>query len=281
MTTTEFRPLAGLNIVSLALNVPGPMALERLRNLGAVCHKVEPPGGDPLQGFAPDWYAALIRGMSVETLDLQCAAGRDRLLALLGSADLLLTAFRPAALDRLGLGWEALHARFPRLAQVALVGYPAPHENLAGHDLTYLATHGLVAPPALPATLYSDAAASETVVSAVLALLLERARTGGGAYLEVALSEAARRLAAPRHFGLTGPGRLLGGGFAGYCLYRSADGWLAVAALEPHFFARLRELLCPVDDSPAAFAQVFAGRRTADWLRLATTHDLPIVEVSA
>ena len=173
------------------------------------------------------------------TLDLKAEGGRAALERLLSAADLLVTAQRPSALARLGLGWEALHLRHPRLCQVAIFGFPAPRQEEAGHDLTYQAEAGLLQPPRLPATLLADMAGGERAVGAALALLLARARDGAGRLAEVALSDAVEALAEPHRFGLTRPGALLGGGAPGYALYRAADGWVAVAALEPHFLERL------------------------------------------
>ncbi len=131
---------------ALAVNLPGPTAAARLAQLGATVVKVEPPAGDPLAHARPRWYEELHRGQTVLTLDLKADAGRAQLDHWLGPArsDLLLTAMRPAALQRLGLAWPALHARRPRLCHAAIVGHPAPQEDLPGHDLTYQAQAGLV-----------------------------------------------------------------------------------------------------------------------------------------
>lgn len=270
------QPLTGTRLVTTALNVPGPMAVERLRDLGAGVVKVEPPAGDPLQSASPDWYAALIAAAQVETIDLKTAAGQARFNTLLADTDLLLTAQRPAALARLGLSWNELSARFPSLCQVAIVGYAGTGSNDPGHDLTYLAACGLVAPGALPRTLFADVASSELAVSAALGALLERQRTGRGQYLEVPIAEAAARLAAPRRAGLTLNGAHLGGGFPGYNVYRASDGWIAVGALEPHFYQRLCQQLGVLDPSYEAFSQRFATETAAHWDRFGRRHDLPI-----
>ena len=146
-TPYELSPLAGIRIITLAGNVPGPVAAARLHQLGAAVIKVEAPAGDPLAAISPAWYRALTHGQEVIRLDLKHRAGREQLDPLLEGADLLLTSTRPAALRRLGLDWQGVHARYPHLSQVAITGYPAPHENRAGHDLTYQAAAGLVAPP--------------------------------------------------------------------------------------------------------------------------------------
>lgn len=107
--------LAGIRIVSTATNLPGPVAAAMLRDLGATVVKVEPPSGDPLAQVAPDWYSDLCARVDVLRLDLKTGDGRRRLAELLASADLLITASRPASLQRLGLSWPDLHARHPRL----------------------------------------------------------------------------------------------------------------------------------------------------------------------
>src|ERR1700727_2305136 len=89
--------LQGIKIVSLALNVPGPVAAEGLTQMGAEVTKIEPPAGDGLSKFAPAWYQSLCKGQTVKQLDLKIPDGRKQLDGLLASADLLLAAFRPAA----------------------------------------------------------------------------------------------------------------------------------------------------------------------------------------
>ena len=268
------KPLSGFRVLNLAVNVPGPAAAARLLRMGAEVTKLEPPAGDPLEGYHAGWYRELAAGQTVLRLDLKSAEGRNTLDELLGDGDLLLTATRPTALERLDLGWATLHRRFPRLCQVAVVGYPAPRENEAGHDLTYQASLGLLSPPALPRTLLADMAGAELAVSTALALLLNRERGGGGAYAEVALSEAAAAMAEPLRHGCTLPGALLGGGCPEYNIYQAKDGWVAVAALEPHFKQRLEAALAV--STIAGYQSAFAMRSAAEWQTWGQERDLPI-----
>ena len=164
--------LTGIRVVTTAVNVPGPVAAAMLRDMGAAIVKIEPPFGDPLAAAAPAWYTELCAGVDVRILDLKSAEGRDHLDQLLEEADLLLTATRPSSLERLGLSWTSVHDRFPRLCQVAIVGYPTPRQDEAGHDLTYQADAGLVAPPAMPRTLVADLSGAQRAVIAALGLLL-------------------------------------------------------------------------------------------------------------
>ena len=211
-TTTSSLPLDGLRVISLCINTPGPVAASRLQRLGVSVTKVEPPAGDPLKVFAPTWYESLARGQSVITLDLKDPAQRTQLDDLLGRADLLLASFRPSALKRLGLDWDSLRHRHPRLCFIGIIGYPQPMEEKSGHDLTYLASAGLVTPPELPATLFADLAGAERCVSQSLALLLKFARSGEAGCDFVSLYDCAHELSAPIAAGLTVRGNVLGGG---------------------------------------------------------------------
>lgn len=289
----RFHPLAGLRILSLALNLPGPAALMRCRAMGAECVKLEPPAGDPMALYNPAAYAQMHEGVAVLQADLKTADGQALLHRELGRTDVLLTSFRPSALEKLGLGWEALHGRYPSLSQVAIVGAPGPAAEEPGHDLTYLAHHGLVPGLALPATLYADMTGSLLATEAVLQAALRRAhrQAGGGdpqpegICLEVALSEAARYLALPRAWGLTASTGAVGGAHAGYRVYPCSDGRVAVAALEPHFARRLCEVAgvrlegatgmasTQVHEGIAAF---LAQRTRSELDALARRHDIPL-----
>lgn len=273
--------LAGVSVVTIAVNLPGPVAAARLRGFGADVTKIEPPDGDPLEASAPAWYRELAADQHVVRLDLKDEAGRVELDGLLERADVFLTAQRPEALERLGLGWDALHARFPRLSQVAIVGYASPDAGRPGHDLNYVAAHGLVAPPGLPRTLVADLGGAEAAVSAALAAVLARNRTGEGLFVEVALAEAAERFAAPLHHGLTAGGGVLGGGHPGYGLYETSDGWVSVAALEPHFARRLCGELGLEELSHDDLANRFREQAADAWERWAAERDLPIEKVPA
>ena len=147
------QPLAGIRILSLAGRLPGPVAVACLHRYGAGAVKVEPAAGDPLFHACPDWYHELHRGIAVVRLNLKEASERARLDEFLANSDLLITAQRPASLQRLGLAWSELHARCPRLSHIAVVGHQPPDDTLPGHDLTYQARLGLLDPPHLPRAL--------------------------------------------------------------------------------------------------------------------------------
>jgi alpha-methylacyl-CoA racemase len=273
------RPLQHIRVVTLAVNLPGPLAVADLRELGATVVKIEPPDGDPLAQIRPDWYCALHEGCEILCLNLKGSQDRARLEEELRHADLLVTATRPAALHRLGLAWADLHPRYPRLCQVAIVGYPRPHEEIAGHDLTYQAHFGLLEPPRLPRTMIADLAGAQNVVRAALALLLARERGQGANYALVSLAQAAEHFAQPLRQGLTATGGILGGSLPGYNLYRTRDGWIALAALEPHFWRKLTMELALTAPDHAQLQAVFLTRTALEWEAWGRQVDLPLAAV--
>ena len=274
------QPLKGTKLVTLALNVPGPVAAARLVQFGAECVKVEPPSGDALKTSAPAWYGTLIQGQSVIVLDLKTKPGRQKLDEYLQSADLLLTSFRLSALERLQLDWKMLHQQYPRLCVVNIIGYPPPDEKLPGHDLAYQAKLGLLRPPQLPVTLHADLAGAERAVNVCMALLMNRARMGQAEQAYVSLYEAMRDFAGPLSAGLTKSGGVLGGGFPFYGLYETKDGWIAVVALEPGFIHRLTAELKLTANTRKELEAIFHTRTAAEWEEWAKERDLPIVEVA-
>ena len=290
--TRPFTVLQGTRVLSLALNLPGPAALMRCRRMGATCVKLEPPWGDPMAHYSPAAYAQLHQGVKVIEADLKSDSGQKLLQRELAKTDVLLTSFRPSALEKLGLGWSKLHPAYPSLSQVAIVGGPGERAEEPGHDLTYLADNGLVPGIELPATLYADMSGSLMASEAVLqAALLQQERYAGtgtahtGVFIEVALSQAAQYLALPRQWGLTQLGGSVGGAHAGYAVYRCKDGRVAVAALEPHFAAALCTAAgAPASDSRAMFepatheaiAAFFATQTRRQLDRLALERDIPL-----
>jgi crotonobetainyl-CoA:carnitine CoA-transferase CaiB-like acyl-CoA transferase len=263
--------LAGVRVVSIAQNVPGPLCIARLASLGATAIKIEPPNGDPFTPLSPTWYEEMHRGVTVERLDLKSPDGRARLLTLLRDADLFVTSHRPSALARLAIGPDSLAREAPNVRTLRIVGSIAEPE-VPGHDLTYQAQAGLLR-DALPRTLAADVMASERAVSEALLLL----RRAPGSVADVGLVESLAPLQAPLQHGLTAPGGVLGGGMHAYGVYRAREGFVAVAALERHFEERLYAALELPVKSP--LADVMTTRTAGEWEAWAQPLDLPIVEV--
>jgi crotonobetainyl-CoA:carnitine CoA-transferase CaiB-like acyl-CoA transferase len=281
------KPLRGVRVLSLALNLPGPAALMRLAQMGAVCTKVNPPAGDPMQHYTPEGYELLHKGVKHKTLDLKTTAGQAALHKLLPQTDVLLTSFRPSALTKLGLGWKTLHKQYPTLSLIEVVGAPGALAEIPGHDLTYQAEVGLVNGMDLPPSLFADMGGALMASEATLKALISLKTTGKGSRHEVALSSAAEWLALPRQLRMTTPDGAVGGAHAGYRVYACKNGRVAVAALEPHFAIRLCEaagitLAHPVKDlfKPAtrqAIEAFLASQTRAQLDKLATTKDIPLL----
>ncbi len=293
-TSRRVKPLKGVRVLSLSLNLPGPAALMRLRDMGASCQKFGPPAplaspkgvtGDPMSAYSPAAYNTLHTGIRTRDVDLKTSKGQALLQRELKKTDVLLTSFRPSALIKLGLSWKSLHASYPLLSLIAIVGAPAKRAEEPGHDLTYLAENNLITGLDLPATLYADMAGALMATEAVLQSVLLQRQLGAGRYFEVALSEAAAHLALPRTWGLTLPGTMIGGGHAGYAIYPCHDGRVALAALEPHFAKRLclaaglswstADMMMQVK-TRQAIARFVAPMSRQALDRLSIEHDIPL-----
>ncbi len=288
------RPLRGVRVLSLSLNLPGPAALMRCRQMGATCVKLEPPpppgapadaSGDPMGLYNRPAYQELHQGVRIVVADLKTGPGQKALHRELAKADVLLTSFRPSALRKLGLEWKTLRKLYPTLSQVAIVGAPGARAEEPGHDLTYLAEHDLVNWLDLPPTLYADMGGSLMASEAVIKAVLLQLKSGKGSHQEVALSEAAAYLALPRHWGLTQPGAAVGGGHAGYRVYPCQDGRVAVAALEPHFakslcaaagiaYVNVLSMMSPATHEALAAYLLSMTREALD--QLAVDKDIPL-----
>lgn len=273
--TSAAGALAGVKVVSLAVNLPGPLAVARLVSMGASATKVEPPAGDPLRAVAPRWYAKLIADQEVVTIDLKSEAGRAALDGLLADADVLVTAMRPSALARLGLV-ESIDRH--RLVLVEIVGYDGERADEAGHDLTYQAARGTLVPPTMPVVPLVDMLGAERAVTATFAGLRRREREGTAVRERVVLDDVAFDASAAVRYGLSGPGDPLGGGMPAYGIYATNDGHVAVAALEPHFAERLAGAVGSARDELAAR---FATESAAHWVALGRSLDIPIVAVES
>lgn len=268
----QARPLNGVRVVSLAQNVPGPVALARLVAEGATAIKVEPPGGDPLLALSRPWYHELHRGIAVERIDLKSATGRARLTRLLNDAHLLLASQRPTALARLGLDADTMTRTHPQLRWLNIVGDTNDPER-PGHDLTYQARTGLVGHD-MPRTLLADLFGAERVVVAALLLLGQDAP----ARAQVGLADALDTARSPLRFALTTEGGALGGGLPAYRVYETKRGRVAVAALEPHFRVSLYAALNLPDGH--ALDEVMRTRTARQWETWASRLDLPLARVT-
>jgi alpha-methylacyl-CoA racemase len=308
--------LAGVRVLDLTRLLPGPYASLVLADLGARVDKVEDTGpGDylrlapPLVGDTSGLFLALNRGKRSVCLDLKKSSARDALLQMVAGYDVLFEQFRPGVLDRLGLGHAALLAKNPRLVVCALTGYgqDGPLAHRAGHDLNYLARAGVLgvqgpadAPPQPPGFQLADIGGGLWSVVGILAALHERAATGKGRVVDVAMVEASMGFAA-MSFAQLGAGHVpkrgqepLIGGLAIYNTYATRDGrYVSLGALEPKFWmafcagAGLQSDMSALFPGPhqdalkATLRELFASRTRDEWQAFAREHDCclePVLE---
>ena len=155
MAEADEQPLSGVKVLDLTSHVAGPWCAQLLRLYGAEVTKIERPGGDPTRLLAPFveedgtreslLYLYLNHGKQCRTLDLKDPAGRDEALQLARDADVVVESFRPGVIDRLGLGWDVLHALNPRLVltSISSFGQEGPYRDYKASDIVADAMGGL------------------------------------------------------------------------------------------------------------------------------------------
>ncbi|MBI4799274.1 MAG: CoA transferase [Desulfarculus sp.] len=292
--------LAGLKVLDLSMNLPGPYLTWLLACLGAEVLKLENPvGGDYARGIGAGlgaaYFATLNRGKQSLALNLKHAKGRDICLKLLESHDILVEGFRPGTCERLGLGFAELSARFPRLIQVSITGYgqEGDYSQKAGHDINYLAQAGVLGMTgtreghlALPGVQMADlAGGSWPALAGLLAAVIQRGNTGRGQLVDAAMYDGSLSMATMVFAGVAaglsedGPARmLLNGGAPCYGLYRTQDGGhMSLGALEPKFWQNFCQAIARPDlverqfggaEAIAEVAAIFAARDLAQWVDL-------------
>lgn len=250
-------PLSSLTVVELAGIGPAPFAGMMLADLGASVLRVDRPGVSA-SGLPPAGDL-LSRGRRSIGVDLKSDAGGALVRELAADADVLLEGFRPGVAERLGVGPDACRAVNPRLVYGRMTGWgqEGPWAGRVGHDLTYVAVAGPLGqigeadrPPPPPLNLVADfGGGGMLLVSGVLSALVERGVSGQGQVVDAAMVDGVAVQTAMFH-GMAAVGawnherqaNLLDGGAPFYRCYRCADGrFVAVAALEPRFYAALLE----------------------------------------
>ncbi|MDY6891918.1 MAG: CoA transferase [Pseudomonadota bacterium] len=168
-----------------------------------VTHRNRAPSWHPLAAVARAWYDELVVAQEVVVPDLKQPEQRARLEDCLADADVLIMAMRPSALSRLDL--HRLAETYPVLIHVEIVGHEGEAAEVPGHDLTCQAAHGTLCPPTMPLVPVADLLGAERAVSAAVAGLLSRTRTGMGGHYRIVLDQAAQMAGAAVRHGLMGP----------------------------------------------------------------------------
>ncbi|MGV9339983.1 CaiB/BaiF CoA transferase family protein [Streptomyces sp. NPDC003688] len=268
--TDNPRPLDGYRVLDFTQNVAGPLAGTVLADLGAEVIKIEAPGGEAarritsttpgLEHIAP-YFLPNNRGKKSVMVDLRSDEGREQVLALADTADVILDAFRPGVLDRLGLGARAVQARNPRCVYASLSAYGGDGEEgrRPGIDILVQAESGLMtgltAEDGRPLPVRStiiDAASGHVLAQAVLAALLGRERHGTADVVRVAMYDVACSLQSnslTMALNSAGVSRAPADGRTPYAtapsgVFPAAGGtYLMVAAYVPKHWTLLTELL--------------------------------------
>ncbi|HTX95732.1 MAG TPA: CoA transferase [Mycobacterium sp.] len=274
--TKPAKPLDGLRVLDFTQNVAGPLAGQVLADLGAEVIKVEAPGGEAarqitavLPGRPPlaTYFLPNNRGKKSVTVDLTTEQGKQQILRLADTADVVLEGFRPGVMERMGLGPGQLRSRNPRLiyARLSAYGGNGPHGSRPGVDLMVAAEAGMTTgmptpdgkPQIIPFQLV-DNASGHVLAQAVLAALLHRERHGVADVIRVAMYDVAVGLQANQltmHLNRpsaaatpdTAPKlkRRKGVGFATQPsdAFKAADGYLVISAYVPKHWAKLCQII--------------------------------------
>ncbi len=300
------RPLDDLTIVDLSRALAGPYCTMMLADLGARVIKVETPhGGDDTRGWGPPflngesaYFLSINRNKESLTLNLKSSRGRDLLWRLLERADVLVENFRPGTMDRLGLPYDAVHERIPRLVYCSISGFgqTGPYRERPAYDLIVQGMGGIMAitgepdgPPTKVGVAIGDICAGMFAAYAILAALRVRDRTGRGQWVDAAMLDgqvawmtyaAANYFATgedPSRFGSAHPN------LVPYQAFPSGDGFVNVAVGSEGLWQKFCEALeIPLARDPRfatnaarvahrkelldILMPVFARRTTAEWV---------------
>ena len=296
--------LQGLRVVDLSLFLPGPLMTQFMADHGAEVIKVESlHEGEPnrnigaKRGGVSVYFANTHRGKKSLALNLKDPAGVEVLMRLAEKSDVMVEAFRPGVVDRLGIGYRQVAARAPQIvyASIAAFGQSGPYRDLAAHDLATEAMTGVLSlsrggdgRPAIPALANADMLASMMALSGVLMALYRRKETGRGDYLDMAMADSLLACL-PNSMGTAMTGRRQPvlkeeralGGNALYDIYETKDGeFIALAGQELKFAKNLLEplgrpdlvRLCELPPGPGQnpvrefLVGIFKEKKKAEWV---------------
>ena len=306
--------LEGIRVVDATQVMAGPFCAMQLADLGASVIKIEPPGGDSTRqmpgasGTDTPAFNAVNRGKRSIVIDLKNERGRHVFERLARSADILIENYRPGVMHDLGLGYDALRARNPRLIYASISGYgqTGPDRRKGGFDLIAQGVSGIMSitgepgrPPVKAGLPITDLGAGLFALVGILAALHHRHRTGAGQHVETSLVDAGVALSvweAAEYFSGAGVPAALGSAHrmnAPYQAIRCSDGYITIGAANERIFRRL----CDVLDRPAWLASplfrdnasrvknrealaaqieaIMSQRPRAHWLERLEANDIP------
>lgn len=299
------KPLEGIRVLDLSHMLPGPFATMMMADMGAEVIKVEnPSGGDGFRGRKPflsgegTAYLMLNRSKKSVVVDLKSEQGKEFFMKLVESADVIVEQFKPGTASRLGIGYDDVVARNPRIVYCSISGY-GQEGDLApfpGHDINYLSMAGVLdvigqeaSAPVVPGVQMADINGAQWALVGILGSLMSRERDGKGRFIDVALSQCmipwlslcldayAAGGALPKRGETKGTGR-----YACYRVYETADGrYVTLGAAEPKFWQRFCTIVGRTDlvedqysegdrrkELIKAVEELFASKSLAYWTEL-------------
>jgi len=299
-----YQPLIGIRILDLSRLSPGPYLTQLLADLGAEVIKVETPTTGDYARFIPakmglgKMFEMINQGKKSVAINYRNPRGREVLMRLTATADVVLESFRPRTAARWKIDYESLRVVKPDLIYCALSGYGqnGPYRHRAGHDLNYTAISGALSlnaaegqPPTPYGVTVADLSGAMLAGIAILSALVGRQNSGQGTYLDVALLDGVLSWMMPQAgaaffsgLPVVGGSLALHGGLACYNVYETADGkYLSLGALEPTFwsdFCRItgrNDLLSRQFDRTikGEVAATFKLRTLAAWLEIFSASD--------
>ncbi|MCL6477634.1 MAG: CoA transferase [Peptococcaceae bacterium] len=246
--------LAGVRILDLSMNLPGPYCTMLLCDLGADVIKIEKPGsGDQARVLNDSFFHQLNRGKRSVRLNLKNPCGRDAFLRLARHSDVILESFRPGVVKRLGVDYESVKEVNDRIVYCSISGFgqDGPMRNVPCHDLNIISMTGIQymtgvkgGLPVMPAALIADTATGTLAALAIVSALWQRTVKNKGQYLDISMYDScfswqhihASFLFSGVEYG-AGEG-MFSGATPSYNLYQTADGrHISIGAVEPHFWA--------------------------------------------
>jgi alpha-methylacyl-CoA racemase len=319
------RPLEDVRVLDLTRLLPGGFCTLLLADLGADVIKVEDTGQGDYVRWAPPYYGSdehtplgtrsaiylsLNRNKRSIRLDLKQERGRQALIKLAETADVLVESFRPGVLDKLDVGYAALRQANPALVYCPITGYgqAGPNRDRAGHDMNYLGLNGILSltgeaggPPIQSSAQIADLGGGALMAAVGILAALHGARSSGeGQIVDISMTDGSLAwlaMEAGRYFGSGEvPKRgevMLSGGIICYRPYEAKDGWVTCGALEPKFWTAFckgvgrqdlidNQFEKPGSPAHAQVAEIFRGRTREEWRAFNDEHDAmiePILEL--
>lgn len=260
---TARGPLSGITVVDLSRILAGPYATFLMAEMGARVIKVEPPApGDDARAYGPyvngvsTYFASINRGKESISLDLKAAKDKQIFEKLLERADVVVENFRPGTMEKLGYGWEVLHARYPKLIYAAASGFghTGPFSTKPSYDMVVQGLGGIMSitghpgvPPARIGMSIGDIGAGLYTAVAINAAIAHRAMTGEATKVDIAMFDCQLALLenAVMRYTVLGevPGPLGGRhpSIVPFEALETKDGWMIVAAGNDNLWLKLCE----------------------------------------